>query len=212
MDNTRNHISSKLLEKRESLMLHAIGFVTGDPSVRISNPHTFRPGVQVTTAEAGDSKWLYMMLPVTQGSLITDIRIAHHRTGLRSHVAIIRLVEQQEPVAVEVAHNEMFDEALPGTCVVSSACWVIVKHAVLLKVCLDFADSADIIELGSVEVSYIPGYTSLPEYRKEVKSREMSAQKEGNGAGLFSIRHSLNFYRPPLLDMVLQKKRKTVTK
>ena len=35
-------------------MLHALGLVTGDPTIRISSPFVFHPGVQITVSEPGD--------------------------------------------------------------------------------------------------------------------------------------------------------------
>ena len=76
------NISKKLLSKTESLMLHGIGFVTGDPTINLGYPYISHPGMQVTVNEPGDSKWIYMMLPVVSGSLITDIKISYHRVGI----------------------------------------------------------------------------------------------------------------------------------
>lgn len=206
MDNNYTHIPNKLLSRRQSLMLHALGFVTGDPSVRIDYPYVFHPGLQVTVNEPGDSKWIYMMLPVTRGSLITDIKIAYHRTGLQSHITHIRLVEQREPVSATVVHNEIIEEITPVTDVIRSACHVVVNHSILLKVCMDFADTDDMIELGSVEVRYIPEYASLPEHkRKEVQTGKHGEKSTIN---MFSIAHSLNMHRPSFMELFLQKKGK----
>lgn len=207
MDNTYSHIPKKLLSRTQSLMLHALGFVTGDPSIRIDYPYVFHPGLQVTVSEPGDSKWIYMMLPVTRGSLITDIKIAHHRTGIQSHITLVRLVEQREPIFATVVHNEIIEKTVPVTCVIGSACRVVVNHSILLKVCMDFASTDDMIELGSVEVRYIPEYASLPEYKKKEINKAVY-HKEEPVASLFNSSYSLNLQRPSLVELFLQKTRK----
>ncbi|MEA4905083.1 MAG: hypothetical protein VB090_09640 [Petrimonas sp.] len=206
MDNNYEHISRKLLSKGESLMLHSLGFVTGDPTIKIDYPYVFHPGLQVTVSEPGDAKWIYMMLPVSRGSLITNIKIAHHRIGLQSHIMLIRLIEQREPIFAMVVHNEAIGETVPDTCVISSPCRVMVENSILLKVCMNFASTDDMIELGMVEVSYIPHYASLLRLKK--REVETEFQKEDSLAGLFSNSPSLNLNRPSLMKLFLQKKRK----
>lgn len=206
MYNTRKHIPRKLLAKRQSLMLHSLAFVTGDPSIKISFPYVFHPGLQVTVNEPGDSKWLYMMLPVTRGSLITDINIAHHRTGLQSHIVLIRLVEQREPVVATVVHDEVIEKTVSSNCIVGTSCQVVVKNSIMLKVCMDFGNTDDMIELGSVEVSYIPEYVSLPDHvRSEVEGIK---QKKESVSALNVGNYSWNLQQPPYAKLLFQKKQK----
>ena len=150
--------SKKTSHGRQTLMLHALGFVSGDPTIRISYPFVFHPGVQVTVSEPGDAKWVYMMLPVPKGSLVTEIKVAHHRSGIQSRITHIRLVQQREPVAAEVVHDDSIAENIPSIYVISSSCHVIVEKGVLLKICMEFANTDDMIEFGSIEVQYIPNY------------------------------------------------------
>ncbi|MFA7493529.1 MAG: hypothetical protein WCZ43_08440 [Proteiniphilum sp.] len=207
MDNKLNHIPQKLLARKQSLMLHALGFVTGDPTIRIAYPYVFHPGLRVKVDEPGESKWIYMMLPVSRGSLITNINIAHHRTGLQSHISFVRLVEQREPVSATVVYNQEVKDTISATCVIGADCHVVVNSSILLKVCMDFTSTDDMIELGSVEVCYIPEYTSFTEQkRKEV--RKVAYQKEEPVAGLFESSHSLNLQRPSFVELFLQKKKK----
>lgn len=139
-------------------MLHALGLVSGDPTIRIGYPFMFHPGVQVTVSEPGNAKWVYMMLSVPKGSLVTEIKVAHHRSGIQSRITHIRLVQQREPVAAEVVHDDSIAENIPSIYVISSSCHVIVEKGVLLKICMEFANTDDMIEFGSIEVQYIPNY------------------------------------------------------
>ena len=139
MAKTRAH-NTKHLTGTRSLMLHSLGFVTGDPSIKISYPYLFHPGLQVTVNEPGNAKWIYLMLPITRGSLITDIKIAHHRTGIQSRVTLVRLVEQHEPVSATVIHDEAIDKAIPSTCVINSTCRVVINNNTLLKIYINFTN------------------------------------------------------------------------
>lgn len=206
MDNRNGHISRKLLSKRESLMLHSLGFVTGDPSIKIDYPYVLHPGLQVTVSEPGDAKWIYMMLPISRGSLITNIKIAHHRIGLQSHIMLIRLVEQREPIFATVVHNEVIEETVPDTSIIATSCRVVVENSILLKVCMNFASTDDMIELGMVEVSYIPHYTSL--LRPKKRGVKSVFQKEEPLSGLLSSSPSLNLQRSLLMELFPTKKRK----
>ena len=199
------HISKKLLSKTESLMLHGVGFVTGDPTIKLSYPFTFHPGMQVTVTEPGDSKWIYMMLPLQKGCLITDVRIAQHRVGLNSHISLIRLIEQNEPISAIVLHNKRIEDTTPSTCVIGSGCSVIVKKSVLLKVCMNFTDTDDMIEIGSVEIRYIPSFVTL----SGIDKNEMKISEENH---FFTISESqkIEEVKPTLAELFSQKKRKTI--
>jgi hypothetical protein len=207
MDNSFDPIPKKLLSRKQSLMLHALGFITGDPSIRIDYPYVFHPGLRIRVNEPGDSKWIYMMLPVSKGSLITDIKIAHHRTGIQSYITLVRLVEQREPVSATVVYNEEIKKTIPATCSIGSACHVVVNNSILLKVCMDFASTDDMIELGSVEICYIPEYTSLAGYKRK-EAKKVSYHKEEPVAGLLNGSHSLNLQHLSLAELFLQRKKK----
>jgi len=165
MANIHKHFSKKSSQSPQTLMLHAMGFVTGDPTITIGYPFVFHPGVQVTVTEPGEAKWVYMMLPVPKGSLLTEIKVAHHRSGIQSHISHIRLVEQKEPVTAEVVHDDKIEKSRPSISVISSACHVVVRKSILLKICMEFTNTDDMIEFGAVEVQFIPDYemTNLPE-------------------------------------------------
>ncbi len=199
------NITRKLLSQTESMMMHGVGFVTGDPTIKLSYPFTFHPGMQVTVTEPGDSKWIYMMLPLNQGSLITDIKIAHHRTGLNSHISLIRLIEQQEPISATVVHNDKFDNNVPSTCVINSGCKVIVSKSILLKVCLDFFSKEDMIEIGSVEIRYIPSFISL-------SGMDKSEKKNSEQSQIFKFSENIrDESKLTLSELFLQRKRKTIS-
>ena len=168
--------------KTRSLMLHGLGFVTGDPTIKIGYPYVVHPGIQVTVEKPGDSKWIYMMLPIDRGSLITDIKIAHHRTGFQSHVSLVRIVEQKEPVSATVVFNDQISHSIPSTSVINSECKVMVKNSVLLKVCMEFSNTDDMIEFGSVEIRYIPDYDlSMKEDEKESIIYQFKQEQFENG-------------------------------
>ncbi len=206
MSEQKIHITNQMLDRTQSLMLHGVGFVSGDPTVRISKPYVFHPGVQIIATEPGYAKWIYMMLPINRGSLITDIKIAQHRVGIESRISIIRLVEQKEPTSATVVHDYKIENTLsPTTGTISTGCKVIVNNSILLKVCLDFLNTEDIIEIGSVEIRYIPEYVSLSEADKMERngSRDISNSITGSS-------YNEKVKRPSLADLIFKKQRKNI--
>ena len=155
------NISKKLLSKTESLMLHGIGFVTGDPTINLGYPYIFHPGIQVTVNEPGDSKWIYMMLPLVNGCLITNIKISYHRVGIDNQILFVRLIEQGEPMSASVVHNDKLNINLPSSGIIHSSCSVLVKKSILLKICIDFKNIDDMVEFASVEITYIPSFEDI---------------------------------------------------
>lgn len=200
------HIPKKILSETESLMLHGVGFVTGDPTIRISYPYQFHPGIRVSVTEPGEAKWIYMMLPIPQGSLITDIMIAHHRTGISGHVSIVRLIEQREPISATVVHDEKIDKSIPSTYIISSACRVPVRKSILLKVCMEFPSADDIIEFGSVEIRYIPAFESVANIYRRGRKRGENRQRE-----IINGSEPAKPGRQTLSELFLKKRRKSIS-
>jgi len=155
----------------QTLMLHGLSLVTGDPSIHISYPFLFHPGVQITVNDPGDEKWVYMTLPMSRGCLIQEIEVAYHRTGIQSYITNIRLIEQQGTIAADVVHDEVIEQTLPSIFTIKSVCNVLVKSSMLLKICMQFANTEDMIEFGSIEVKYIPQNGSLKNINKEQRKR-----------------------------------------
>ncbi len=166
------YISIKEPQEELTLMLHGIGFVTGDPSIRISYPYVFHPSVRITVKEPGEAKWIYMMLPLPKGSLITQVKIAYHIVGIQSYIPLVRLVEQREPIAATVLHNKVVDKPLPSSGIIKAECRAVVSKSTLLKICMEFENSDDIIEFGGVEVNYIPHFNTQNIEEEEKKNKK----------------------------------------
>ena len=183
MADFNKHFSRKNVHKEQTLMLHAVGFVTGDPTIQIDYPFILHPSVQVSSTKAGDNKWIYMMLPIPKWSLITHIMIAYKKTGIQNCLSRIRLVEQRDPVSATVVHNAIIEKTIPSSCIISTACHVVVKKSILLKVCMEFSNEEDMIEFGSVEVRYIPEYeVAVPEEEMDIREKNwiemLSSEKQ----------------------------------
>lgn len=203
------HFHKKTFPVSQTLMLHSLGFVSGDPTIRIGYPFVFHPGVQVSVTEPGDAKWVYLMLPIPKGSLITEIKVAYHRTDILSSISHIRLVEQREPMAAEVIYDEKISNALPSIGVIKSECHVTVKRSLILKICMAFTSTDAMIEFGGVEVEYIPDYEqqNLSEDDADKKRKEeMLIYK-------FNKKQSITENQPTLVDLFFQtRKKKTISK
>ncbi|MBF6597829.1 MAG: hypothetical protein ITF98_06340 [Fermentimonas sp.] len=192
------NISKKLLSKTESLMLHGIGFVTGDPTINLGYPYISHPGMQITVTEPGDSKWIYMMLPVVSGSLITDIKISYHRVGIDNRILFVRLVEQGEPISATIVHDDKLQTDLFSSGIIQTSCRVLVKKSVLLKVCIDFQNTDDMIEFGQVEIKYIPNFEEITGMRRRfLRDRDSSGTENGN--------NSEKEYNPTMTELLLTK-------
>lgn len=175
----KKHKQNKIVMRHESLLLHGVGFVTGDPTIKLSYPFVFHPGLRVSVTEPGDNKWLYMMIPLSKGSLIKGVNVACHSTGIDSYINHIRLVEQREPIAATVVFDEILEREISlNSSFIKAECNVIVNRSILLKLCLDFSDTTDIIEIGSVEVKYIPDFEQSREFEKMEKKMYHEKQQK----------------------------------
>ena len=192
------NISKKLLSKTESLMLHGIGFVTGDPTINLGYPYISHPGMQVTVTEPGDSKWIYMMLPVVSGSLITDIKISYHRVGIDNRILFVRLVEQREPISATIVHDDKLKTEQSSSGIIQSSCRVLVKKSILLKVCIDFQNIDDMVEFGLVEIKYIPSFEEITGMKRRFM-RERDSSTSDNG------KNSEKEYNPTMTELLLTK-------
>ena len=203
MAHFNKHSSKKSSQNPQTLMLHAMGFVTGDPTISIGYLYVFHPGVQVTVTEPGDAKWIYMMLPLPKESLITGIKVAHHRSGIQSNITHIRLVQQMEPVTAEVMFDDHIEKDIPSLSVISSICHVIAEKSTMLKICMEFANTDDMIEFGAVEIEYIPDYEKIitPDEGDKIRKEDTLMYR-------FNGKHSLNETQPTLVDLFFQPKKK----
>ena len=183
------NISKKLLSKTESLMLHGIGFVTGDPTINLGYPYISHPGMQVTVTEPGDSKWIYMMLPVVSGSLITDIKLSYHRVGIDNRILFVRLVEQGEPISATIVHDDKLKTEQSSSGIIQSSCRVLVKKSILLKVCIDFQNIDDMVEFGLVEIKYIPSFEEITGMKRRFMKERDSQTTDNNGNILIKEHH-----------------------
>ena len=203
------HFHKKTFPVSQTLMLHSLGFVSGDPTIRIGYPFVFHPGVQVSVTEPGDAKWVYLMLPIPKGSLITEIKVAYHRTDILSSISHIRLVEQREPMAAEVIYDEKISNALPSIGVIKSECHVTVKRSLILKICMAFTSTDAMIEFGGVEVEYIPDYEQQSLSENDVDKK----RKEEMLIYKFNKKQSITENQPTLVDLFFQtRKKKTISK
>lgn len=178
------NIPKKLLSKTVTLLLHGIGFVTGDPTIKFGYPYILHPGMQIKVTEPGDSKWIYMMLPIVSGSLITDINISYNRVGFNNRILFVRLVEQGLPTSANVVHDDRLNGELFTSGIIQSSCRVLVKKSILLKICIDIQNIDNMIELGSVEINYIPAYYEVSGLRHKLM-REIDTHVTNNNGTNF---------------------------
>lgn len=195
MNSRNNHMKGVKSLKMESLMLHGIGFVSGDPTIKFGYPFLLHSGMQVNVTEPGNVKWIYMMLPLTKGSLIKEIEISCHCSDLLSRITHLRLVEQSEPYTSNLVHNEIIEEECFHTnfSKLHSNCNVVVNKSILLKLCLNFIDTDDTIKIGSVEVKYIPCYKQMEDIEQiEERNRYLKQIERQNHVNHKPIKTNAN--------------------
>ena len=90
-------------------------------------------------------------------------------------------------------------------CIIHTGCSVIVRKSTLLKVCMNFSNTDEMIEIGSVEIRYIPSFVTL----SGIDKNEMKISEENH---FFTISESqkIEEVKPTLAELFSQKKRKTI--
>lgn len=150
-----NKSRQKKFNIMSSLMLNGIGFITGDPTLKLNYPQVTHPGLQITTNAITQFKWIYLMLPLTKGSSITGLAITYNNSNARSFITQTRLVNQTSPDSALVVHDDATQlTATTVTTHTSTVSGVTVTGSIVLMLRLNFTNVADTIEIGSVEVDY----------------------------------------------------------
>ncbi len=170
-------VSAKMKPANKSLMLNGMGFATGDPSIKISAPFILHPGTRVTVTEPGNAKWIYILLPLCKGDLITGTSVVYNKSDINTKIAQVRMVEQESPASATVVYSQKTNCEETGVLTLTGSCKVEVKTSVLLNLCLDFASTASMIELGAIEIHYIPEF-ALPEVKNESSFLSLSKTRK----------------------------------
>jgi hypothetical protein len=137
----------------KSLMLNGIGFVTGDPTLKLNYPFVSHVGFQINASATGDLKWVSMMLPLNKGEIVNGIRITYRNTNVRSFISQIRLVELVSSNTAIVRHDDGTDLlSTVSTTATSAVSNLQVNGSILLMLRLNFGNIADMIEIGAVEI------------------------------------------------------------
>ena len=138
----------------KKLMLNGIGFVTGEPTLKLNYPFVSHPGMQITATGTGDLKWVYLMLPLCKGDTIKAITITYKNSNARSFISQIRLVNQISPSPVGVIHDDGTDLLATTVTTYTSPANNIVDGSTVLNLRLMFGNAADMIEIGAVQIDY----------------------------------------------------------
>ena len=136
-------------------MLTGIGFVTGDPTLKLDYPYVSHAVTQIKATTVGDLKWMSMMLPLHKGDTITAIKLSYRNSSARSFISQIRLTSQLNPPIAMVRHDDGTDllSTIPvtQTSVVNN---LVVDNSIVLSLRLNFGNLSDMIEIGAVEIVY----------------------------------------------------------
>jgi hypothetical protein len=137
----------------KTLMMNGIGFVSGDPTLKLNQPQVSHPSIRINCSIAGDLKWIYLPLPLNRGDIIKGIKISYKNSNARSFISQIRLADMVGPDIAHVKHDDPAD--LLATSVstkTSTVANVPVNGSMVLELRLNYSNIADTIEIGAVEI------------------------------------------------------------
>lgn len=128
---------------------------TGDPTLKLDLPWTAHPSIQITATSPGDLKWVYLALPLRLGNTITGVTLHYQNSSAASFISQTRLVWQTTPNVAHVVHDDPINllSITPAT-YVSPVKGVLVKASIVLELRLFFANTADMIRIGGIEIEY----------------------------------------------------------
>jgi hypothetical protein len=139
----------------ETIWLSTTGFVTGDPTLKISYPFVSHPGVVVTCTAPGDLKWVSMGLLVPPNAKIENVIIAYEVSSPQSFISQIRLAEMTTPDHASVLHDDPTPlQSTSPTSYTSHVGGLATEGAVTLGLRLNFQNTSDEIRLGAVGVTF----------------------------------------------------------
>lgn len=81
----------------QTIWLSPTGFVTGDPTLRVSYPFVSHPGTIVSCTAPRDFKWVSMGSRLPPDAQIDDVVICYEVSNARSFIAQVRLAEMTTP-------------------------------------------------------------------------------------------------------------------
>ena len=104
----------------ETIWLSPTGFVTGDPSLRLSYPYVSHSNTIVTCTSPDDLKWISMDLRLPQNVSIGEIIVCYQVSNKKSFISQIRLTEMMTPDKAIVIHDDGTDlKDMSPTCYTS---------------------------------------------------------------------------------------------
>lgn len=139
----------------ETNRISPTGYVTGDPTLRVSYPSASHPSVVINCTSPGDLKWVSMGLPLPQDVAIEEVTVCYQLSSSQSFISQVRLVEMSTPDHASVLHDDPTHlTSTTPTCSSSKVGGIGATGAVILELMLNFKNTSDEIRLGAVGVTF----------------------------------------------------------
>jgi parallel beta-helix repeat protein len=142
----------------ETIWLSPTGFVTDDPSLRLSYPYVSHSNTIVTCTSPGDLKWISMDLRLPQNVNIGEIIVCYQVSNEKSFISQIRLTEMMTPDKAILIHDDGTDlKDMSPICYTSHVGGKVpsLGSAVTLALRLNFKNTTDKIMLGAVGIKVL---------------------------------------------------------
>lgn len=124
-------------------------------------------GVRVETSSTGDLQWVYLGLTIPSNVVIDSVIICYRLSASASFISQIRLTTMKTPDFSLVLFDDPTDLTAVGpTCYSTYSAGVAVNGAITLALRLNFASTADWIDIGGIGIVVSSNMTSVSERKQ----------------------------------------------
>jgi hypothetical protein len=140
-----------------TLWISALGFIAPDGSALAIRRGAMGNTTQVMTPRAGDLQWILLPLTVPSTASIKAVIVCYQLSNARSFISQVRLSEESTPPSALVRHDDGADlrSTIPAR-YESQVRPFRPEGAITLSLRLNFADTADRIDIGAIGLLLSP--------------------------------------------------------
>ncbi|MFQ5706966.1 MAG: FlgD immunoglobulin-like domain containing protein [bacterium] len=137
---------------------------TDQSQLTINHKTQVTRGVRVQTSSAGDNQWVYLGLTIPSNVVIDSVIVCYRLSSAASFISQIRLTTMKTPDVSLVLFDDPTDLTEVGpACYSTHLGGAVVNGAITLALRLNFANTADWIDIGAIGIVVSPTVTSVPE-------------------------------------------------
>lgn len=139
----------------KTLCISGAGLLPSSEHIHVRLPGRAGPGTCISAPHTVDD-WVERELPLHRGDIITEVRITYRVQGQETYISQVRLVVYRDEHSAVVMHDDATDHRSAQTATAVSKCHVKVDTSVLLSLRMYIGDARGSIEIGAIEIDYIP--------------------------------------------------------